>query len=404
MVILENDKVILLLYKKYLYVCRGPNLLVLTTYVIIILYCLLLLLIVGLQSFSNLNAQTPSFIRQNIQDPPFDWVNQVNQTKSNKGAPSTDIAEVTYFSNGNTVNSTIWLLFPFKEIPIGYSILNYGIMIDSDFNENTGQKGIDYQLEIRWNNQTKTWTKILTEWSSAVSGRILNKVDNFSSFYGDHSYYVLLPMDLENIQYPSKFRVIYYAESKKDGGPLLTDFTKWINVPPPELQVATYPQSIELRQGETKTVELTINSTSGLEPDVMLSSQNQDNDPILDFSAKKLKIPSNGFASIPLTVSTSSNTKIAPHTIFIFAKSSYPAFEFVKVNATPHDFEFPFKIQGENNIVKTSLLIDVKEPLSLTDKVSEFWNKLGEFVLFLYGVVAGLSPMIFKIIKKKLSK
>ena len=386
-----------------MYVGRRTNLSVLTPYVILVLYCLLLL-IVGLQSFSNLNAQTPSFIRQNIKDAPFDWVNQVNQTKSDKGAPSTDIAEVTYFSNGKTVNSTIWLLFPFKEIPIGYSILNYGIMIDSDFNEKTGQNGIDYQLEIKWNNQTKTWTKILTEWSSAVSGRILNKVDNFSSFYGNHSYYVLLPIDLEDIQYPSKFRVIYYAESKKDGGPLLTDFTKWINVPAPELQVATYPQSIELRQGETKTIELTINSTSGLEPDVMLSSENQDTDPILDFSAEKLKIPSNGFASIPLTVSTSSNTDIAPHTIFIFAKSSYPAFEFVKVNSTSNDFKFPFKIQGNDTMIKTSVLIDVKEPLSLTDKVSEFWNKLGELLLFLYGVVAGLSPMIFKIIKKKLSK
>ncbi len=386
-----------------MYVCRSTNLPVLTIYVILVLYCRLLFT-VGLQSFSNLNAQTPSFIRQNIKDAPFDWINQVNQTKSDKGAPSTDIAEVTYFSNGNTVNSTIWLLFPFKEIPIGYSILNYGIMIDSDFNEKTGQNGIDYQLEIKWNNQTKTWTKILTEWSSAVSGRILNKVDNFSSFYGNHSYYVLLPIDLEDIQYPSKFRVIYYAESKKDGGPLLTDFTKWINVPPPELQIATYPQSIELRQGETKTVELTINSTSGLEPEVMLSSENQDTNPVLDFSVKKLKIPSNGFADIPLTVSTSSNTNIAPHTIFIFANSSYPAFEFVKVNATSHDVEFPFKIQGDDKMVKTSLLIDVKEPLSLTDIVSEFWNKLGELVLFLYGVIAGLSPMIFKIIKKKLSK
>ncbi len=137
---------------------------------------------------------------------------------------------------------------------------------------------------------------------------------------------------------------------------------------------------------------------------VILSSENQDTNPVLDFSAKKLKIPSNGFADIPLTVSTSSNTKIAPHTIFIFAKSSYPAFEFVKVNATPHDFEFPIKIQGNDTMVKTSLLIDVKEALSLTDKISEFWNKLGELLLFLYGVVAGLSPMIFKIIKKKLSK
>ena len=375
----------------------------LTTYVILILYCLLFL-IISLQSFSNSNAQTPSFIRQNIKDPLFDFIDTENQTTSGKGDPSTDIIEVTYFSNGNTLNSTIWVFFPFGETPVGYSTLNYGIMIDSDFNENTGQKGIDYQLEIGWNNLTKTWTKTLTEWSSAVSGRILNKADNFSSFYGNHSYYVLLPVGLENIQYPSKFRVIYYAESKKYGGPLLTDFTKWINVPPPELQMATYPHSIEIRKGETKTVELTINSTSGLEPDIMLSSKNQEFEPILDFGSKKLKIPSDGFANTPLTITTSGNTKVAPHTISIFANSSYPAIEFVKVNATSQYVDLPFKIQGEDKNVKTSILIDVKEPLSLTDQISEFWNKLGKPIVFLYGVLAGISPMIFKIIKDKLKK
>jgi hypothetical protein len=46
----------------------------------------------------------------------------------------------------------------------------------------------------------------------------------------------------------------------------------------------------------------------------------------------------------------------------------------------------------------------VEEPLSLTDKVSEFWNKLGQPLSFLYGVVAGLSPTIYNVIKKKLGK
>jgi hypothetical protein len=377
---------------------------VITNYVILVL-CSLLFATIILQCLSNSNAQTPSFIRQNIKDAPFDWIDAANQTTSEKGAPSTDIAEVTYFSNGNTLNSTIWLLFPFREMPTGYSIFNYGILIDSDFNENTGQKGIDYQLEIRWNNQTKTWTKILTELTSAVSGRILNKNDNFSSFFGNQSFYVSLPIDLEKIQYPSKFRVIYYAESKKDGGPLLTDFTKWINVPPPELKLATYPQSIKIRQGENKTVELTINSTSGLEPDIVLSSKNQESDPNLDFNSKKLKIPYDGFASIPLTIMTSSNTSIAPHTVSIFANSSYPAFEFVKVNSSSSQgLHFPLEIQGQGKIAKSSLLIEIEQPLSLIDQISEFWNKLGQPLSFLYGFLAGSSPVLYRVIKKKLTK
>jgi hypothetical protein len=374
----------------------------LTKYVTLSLYCVLLVLVIGIISVSYSNGQTPSFIRQNIKDAPLDWIDAVNQKGSASGAPSTDIAEVTYSSNGRMMNSTMWMLFPFKVRPIGYSTINYGMLIDSDYNENTGQRGIDYQLEIRWNNETKTWTKTLTEWASAVSGRILGRSDNLSSFYGEHSYYILLPLDLENIQYPSKFRVIYYAESKNDAGPLLTDFTKWINIPPPELQVTTYPQSIELVQGESKTVQLTINSTTGLEPNVMLSSRYQGSDPVLDFSNKQLKIPSDGSASIPLTVTTSSNTSVAPHTITIFTRSSYPDLDFVKMDMASNNTKLPLKIQGEDRVVKTNILIDVKAPLPLTDKVGKFWSELGEPITFLYGTLAGISPIIFRIIKKKL--
>jgi hypothetical protein len=370
-----------------------------------IVLCYFVLFLISSNLFSISYAIEAPVTRQNIRDAPFDWINIDRQTGTTEGDPSTDIVEVTYFTNGKTLNSTIWVLFPFRELPVGYSIFNYGMLIDSDFDEDTGAGGIDYQLEIRWNNETNTWTRVLTEWSStAVGGRILEESKNFTRFSGDQLFYVSIPIELEDISNPNKFRAVYYAESKREASPLVTDFTKWINVPPQELQVATYPQSIELTQGETKTVELTINSTSGLEPDVILYSENQDTDPVLDFSAKKLKIPSNGFASIPLTVSTSDNTKIAPHTIFIFANSSYPALEFVKVNATSNDFEFPLKIPGDDKMVKTSLLIDVKEPLSLTDKISEFWNKLGELLLFLYGVVAGLSPMIFNAIRKNWTK
>ena len=370
-----------------------------------IVLCYFVLFFISSNLFSISYAIEAPVTRQSIRDAPFDWINIDRQTAATEGDPATDIIEVTYFTNGRTLNSTIWLLFPFRELPVGYSIFNYGMLIDSDFDEDTGAGGIDYQLEIRWNNETNTWTRVLTEWSStAVGGRILEESKNFTRFSGDQLFYVSIPIELEDISNPNKFRTVYYAESKRGASPLVTDFTKWINVPPQELQLATYPQSIELRQGESKTVELTINSTSGLEPDIILYSENQYTDPVLDFSAKKLKIPSNGFADIPLTVSTSSNTNIAPHTIFIFANSSYPAFEFVKVNATSHDSEFPFKIQGDDKMVKTSLLIDVKEPLSLTDKISEFWNKLGELLLFLYGVVAGLSPMIFNAIRKKLTK
>ena len=42
---------------------------------------------------------------------------------------------------------------------------NYCMYIDADFDKRTAFGGIDYKLEIAWNNNTKSWTKILEKWS-----------------------------------------------------------------------------------------------------------------------------------------------------------------------------------------------------------------------------------------------
>jgi hypothetical protein len=373
-------------------------------YIPIILCCFVVFLISNLFSISY--AIEAPITRQSIGDAPFDWIDIDKQTTASKGDPATDIVEVIYFTNGSTFNSTIWLIFPFKELPVGYSIFNYGMLIDSDFDEDTGPGGIDYQLEIRWSNEINTWTRVLTEWSTyAVGGRILNETKNFTGFSGDHLFYVSIPIELKDILYPNKFRAVYYAESKKEPGPLITDFTKWINVPPPEIKLTTHPESVKLRQGETKTIELLINSSSFTQPQITIYSKNEPSRPVLDFNTKTLKIPSNGFASVPVTINTSSDTEVAPYTVSIYANSTFPSIEFTKFNtSSSQGLQFPLEIKGEEKTTESSLLVDVEEPLSVTDQISEFWNKLGEPLSFLYGVVAGLSPTIFNVIKKKLGK
>ena len=37
--------------------------------------------------------------------------------------------------------------------------INYGLFVDSDNNDQTGFNGIDYQYEMSWINETKTWNK-----------------------------------------------------------------------------------------------------------------------------------------------------------------------------------------------------------------------------------------------------
>ena len=66
-----------------------------------------------------------------------------------------------------------------------------------------------------------------------------------------------LPLELSTILFPNKYRVAFYAESQK-GGRLTTDFSNWINIPPANLAITTYPNPIVLRQGEQKTVEVQV--------------------------------------------------------------------------------------------------------------------------------------------------
>jgi hypothetical protein len=58
-------------------------------------------------------------------------------------------------------------------------------------------------------------------------------------FSGDHLFYVSIPIELKDILYPNNYRVLYYAESKKEGVTLITDFTKWINVRRSEIKLTT---------------------------------------------------------------------------------------------------------------------------------------------------------------------
>jgi hypothetical protein len=374
-------------------------------YIPIILCCCFVLFFISNLFSISYSIEAP-ITRQSIEDAPFDWIDVDKQTATAKGDPATDIVEVTYFTKDGILNSTIWLIFPFKELPVGYSMLDYGMLIDSDFDEHTGPNGIDYQLEIRWDNETNTWARVLTEWSTyAVGGRILNETKNFTGFSGDHLFYVSIPIELGDILHPNKFRTVYYAESKKEPGPLITDFTKWISVPPPEIKLTTNPESVKLRQGETKPIELLINSSSYAQPEITIYSKNESSRPLLGFNTNNLTIPSNGFASVPVTINTSSDTEVGPYTVPIYANSTFPSIEFLKSNtSSSQGLQIPLEIKGEDRITESSLLVDVEGPLSLTDQISEFWNKLGQPLSFLYGFLAGSSPVLYRTIKKRLRK
>ena len=353
-------------------------------------------------------AISPFFPQEEITNYQHDWVNMTNKEASPNGDPSTDILAVDYFSDGHFLNATLWLYSPFKDNPTIYNQVNYGLLIDGDFNNNTGYGGIDYIFEIGWRNSTKSWNQELWQLSPTGEQKTLDMKPNYTGFFEKGKAYVVLPLNLSLIHYPTKYKITFYAESQKgNNDSFITDFTRTVAVPPLQLAITTSPTSVILRPGDNKTIELRVNSTNGFEPTVLLSTENQSGDIKSHIKFNKLRIPSYGVATTPMTISASGTATSRPYTLFIFANSSFPPEDLIK-RFTPVKNISPLlpgsQVKSQNVITQSTVGVTVEEPLTFVDKISEVWNKLGNPITFSYGVLAGLSPWIFSKLKERLKK
>ena len=267
---------------------------------------------------------SPAFKEQVITDEETDWVNMRTREVLHNENKVPDITSVDYYSNGKSLNSTLWLTKPFKEYPKLFKDVDYGMFIDSDFNPKTGLGGIDYKVEIGWRNDTKTWTKTIEKWSRIDSNlRVVKTYPNYTDFYQKNQSFVLLSVNLDELLNPDKYKVIFYADSRKPNDDLIIDYTRWVAIPPLELTVFTNPSSIELIQGEKKPVEIKVNATEGYTPNLQLSATVEDKEIIPDFKSKNLSVPSYGIAGSPLTIYATKNAQVGPTSLLIFANSSF---------------------------------------------------------------------------------
>lgn len=359
---------------------------------------------------------SPSFSNQEILDPDFDWIHMKNKSHTRNGDYSTNIESVDYYSNGKTLDAILWLYFPFQ---VNQSSLNeevnYGMYIDADFNQGTGFGGIEYKFELSWNSQSKNWTKVLEKWSHFGETIVLdNQTIPYTNFSKKESHYVMLSADLDNMLYPKKYKVVFYGEVKRDGY-LITDFTRMVAIPPLELAVSSSPNSVELRKGETKTIEVKVNTTQGYEPTINLNTTSQSKYLISDFTQNDtspdpkytLRIPSYGIATTPLTIASTENAPVGPYTLFIFANSSFPPEQLIE-SKSPQESRassglLPASaLTSENIFTQYSLLVTVREPLTLIDHIGDLWDKVGQPISFVTGIIIGhIGPWIYTKVRER---
>jgi hypothetical protein len=149
-------------------------------------------------------------------------------------AAYTDINSINYYSAGNTLNATFWLS-SLSDLPTGNDISNttqiyYSILIDSDFNNDIRYQGIDYQVEIKWNDTSKKWNRSFNEFSAnGYTRNITNVIDNHINFLNKKSGSVILYADLKPMLLPDKYRLFFYAYSLSNGNYLL-DAVRWVYI------------------------------------------------------------------------------------------------------------------------------------------------------------------------------
>lgn len=342
----------------------------------------------------NAFALSPYFGKQEIIDPKLDWVDMKTKQSitSKEGLPYfTDILSVDYYSDGKTLNATLWTFLPFQARPLKYNKVDYGMLVDSDFDKKTGFEGIDYKLEISWDNKTGEWTKKLVQWSVNGDQRILNTAKNSSGFSENGKNYVLLSLDLGSILYPTKYKVTFYSDVQKDDrSDVISDFTRWVAIPPPELHISTSPINITLTPGLEKTIEVNVKSTEGYTPAVNLSAQAPSDGSIKFYFKKgfdKLVVPSYGIVSTNMIISAVNNASIAPYTLTIFANSSFPPEQLITVKSSV----FPASVQESQNVFSSSTMaISVLPPLTWQQQISEAWSGFGSAVNGFVGLVAAV--------------
>jgi hypothetical protein len=348
-----------------------------------------------------------SFNIKQVLDGYLDWTNMttgslVPDEYSMSLNRSTDIVAASYFSNGTILNATLSLFFPLEEQPS--DIINYGILIDGDFNNETGYDGIDYQLELSWNgNKDRTWNKTLYKWLPNNERIILDIVDNYTGFSEKNKKYITLSLDLSSILYPDKYRLTFYAEERKEDLSF-TDFTKTIAIPPLELSISTSPTFLVLYPGERKTIEVMLNSTEGYEPTVVLSARSNAIDAYFGTEFGELRIPTLGVATIPMTVFAPEDSIPSPNSVFITANSTFPPEQPISVKPSNLTGRLIPNPEPEDILKQSAVMVTIQEPLGDIERIAEFWSKLGDPIAFMYGIIAGASPWLYAMIKQKLKK
>jgi len=276
----------------------------------------------------------------------------IGQIKDKEGDsdPLSDIIAVDYSNDGKFLNATLWLSYPPKDKP--YSDVNYSMIIDSDNDNATGRFGIDYELEISFNNETQTWTRTLYTYPPTGDRIPLVQQTITPFFFGG----IPLSLDLNKIRHGDFYKVAFYSESQFYGSS--KDETTTVHFPPLSISITAAQPTLTIRPGESQTIDLRVNSTGGYEP--LVTFYTDPNTAMrrgieTHFPFNNVSIPSSGTVTTPVNIAVHSYAIDGVYTLVIFANSTLEP-------GTYH----------QNVTSQYPLTIRVPPPLSISERLNLF--------------------------------
>jgi hypothetical protein len=366
-------------------------------YIIIIFLLLLITIIIDKPLYHKVFAASPAFNRQEITDEAHDgiYLNRMGQSETKHDYigtldESTDIQKVTYFSNGTVLIATLWLASGFEEKPSanGSNVaVSYGILIDADYNQETGKEGVDYQIEILCSsNETQTCIKGIIEYSSPVHNRTIDIQENYTGFYKNDEKYVLLSVNLDEILSPNPYKAMFYAGYVYNNSDRKIDLSTWVDISPPVYSISTLPNPVIVRQGEQKIIGAQLKSTTGFVQNVIEFMPVENYSSVeLEFIRDNLNKSSSGIEPAPFRIDVPKNAQVGQYVIPIRANistgSTFPYYKFItfsNVNLPSNSTDILTK---GHKIESANLTISVVEPLSVQEQLRDFykfnWSRIG---------------------------
>jgi len=338
----------------------------------------------------------------------------MNEKCENPSILLPDIQSLSYMSDGNKLNVTIWLTQTFSELLYEDILKNETAVADmsemsSDFSSSEDSslspssslprivqfvmaidivsvlnKGIDYIMELSspTESDNPVWTQNLYE-ISAYGNKKLIYTKPFDSFPYNDKNFVEFSIDLKSIGNPDKYKLLFYIIDiypVNDEYCRIIDTSNWSLVPPPEFSIVPATSNVVMRPHEEKNIMVNINTNSVLESKAVLGVNytNNDDEEREGQQEKDKKVNIN-FISNETTISPYTNNSAILHIV------------------TPKEENNQLNRNGESEQIPIKIFANISFPQTITNRGGDTYynNKTISMMEFSDLTLTVLPPLTF---------